>query len=145
MPVPVAVTHPKGAGLTAARPAELPTEGPFARLAKQRAEAEAQAKQQQQEAGQEKDQQQQNGHAAEAAAAAGGGAAAGPGPCSEAANGGAANGAAAAPSVAVRHLDFSYPGLGERARGRGGRRGAGLQVAAPPGAPSEAALCRGAR
>lgn len=32
MPIPLSVTNPKGVGLAAANPAELPTQGPFARL-----------------------------------------------------------------------------------------------------------------
>jgi hypothetical protein len=37
MPVPVAVTHPNGRGIVAATPSALETEGPFARLTKQKA------------------------------------------------------------------------------------------------------------
>lgn len=33
MPVPISVTNPKGVGLAAANPVELPTSGPFARAA----------------------------------------------------------------------------------------------------------------
>lgn len=50
MPVPVAVTHPKGKGIAAANATELQTEGPFARLAAKRAAAE------------ETEQQATNGH-----------------------------------------------------------------------------------
>lgn len=35
MPVPLSTTHANGAGLQAAQNAELPTSGPFARLAQQ--------------------------------------------------------------------------------------------------------------
>jgi CCR4-NOT complex subunit CAF16 len=88
-------------------PTELPTEGPFARLAKAK--------------------QQQEAAAAAAAAAAAGGAAAAVPSCGD---GGAAplptaeqqhNGAAAAnggggsePAISVRDLEFSYPGLDGR-------------------------------
>lgn len=118
MPVPLSVTHPKGAGLQAAKPATLPTEGPFARLARMKAEQEAAAA------------AAANGAAAGGAAAQDGAAAAAarsgdaaPGPGSAAA--GSQPGAAAAPgssssgsgpSILVQHLDFSYPGLGEQPR-----------------------------
>ena len=32
MPIPLSVTNPKGVGLVAANPSELPTQGPFSRL-----------------------------------------------------------------------------------------------------------------
>ncbi|GAB4824174.1 hypothetical protein N2152v2_011220 [Parachlorella kessleri] len=41
MPVPVSVTNPKGVGLGAASPSELPTSGPFARLGSQAASGQA--------------------------------------------------------------------------------------------------------
>jgi hypothetical protein len=107
MPVPIAVTHPQGAGLVAAKTAELPTEGPFARLARQRLEQQA---------------------APAAGAPAASADAAGPGPQSASADAqqqqhqqqqqrqqdaAAAGGGDATPSIGVRGLDFSYPGLGE--------------------------------
>lgn len=95
MPVPVSVTHPQGKGVTAAKLNALETEGPFARLAKQKAEAEQQQQQQQQGAAAHGSIQQQanlqqevpvtNGHME----------------C----------------SIAVNHLDFAYPGLGENTSG----------------------------
>lgn len=38
MPVPLSVTNPKAVGLVAAQAAELPTQGPFARMAQQPAD-----------------------------------------------------------------------------------------------------------
>jgi ABC-type multidrug transport system fused ATPase/permease subunit len=102
MPVPVSVTHPKGAGIQGANNNTLQTEGPFARIAKLKAEQEQQQQQQQQQ--QEQQAQQQppvNGHdkqkdVEQQSAAAG----------------------VTEHSIAVRHLDFAYPGLGEHAMSR---------------------------
>ncbi|GBF90133.1 ABC transporter I family protein [Raphidocelis subcapitata] len=110
MPVPISITHPKGAGLAAARPAELPTEGPFARLARLKEAQQQQDDQQQQQPsdGDAAPPAATPGPGSEAAVAAGAGAAAG---------GARADGAAAAaaePSILVDHLDFSYPGLDGR-------------------------------
>jgi hypothetical protein len=96
MPVPVSVTHPKGAGIQGANNNTLQTEGPFARLAKLKAEQEQQQQQQQQQPQQTQQQPQVNGHAKQQdgeqqSAAAG----------------------ATEHSIAVRHLDFAYPGLGK--------------------------------
>jgi hypothetical protein len=105
MPVPISITHPKGAGLAAARPAELPTEGPFARLARLKA-----AQQEQQQADQKEssgaDAAPSPGPGSEAAATQGGPAAA---PGSRA---GGPDAAGVEPSILVQHLDFAYPGLG---------------------------------
>lgn len=82
MPVPIAVTHPQGKGITAAHASELQTEGPFARVAAKRA------------AGEQNGQQPTaNGHTQQAEAAATG---------QEASSG----------NISVQHLSFSYPGLG---------------------------------
>jgi hypothetical protein len=95
MPVPVSVTHPKGAGIQGSNHNTLQTEGPFARLAKLKAEQEQQQQQQQQQQ-QAQQQPQVNGHAkqqdAEQQSAAAG---------------------VTEHSIAVSHLDFAYPGLGE--------------------------------
>jgi CCR4-NOT complex subunit CAF16 len=95
MPVPVATTHPLGKGLAVAKPEVLQSEGPFARMARLKAEAEAQQKAQQQE-------QPQAVQVSITASAVAASPAAEPAP------------AASAFSIAVSHLDFSYPGLGER-------------------------------
>jgi hypothetical protein len=96
MPVPVAVTHPKGAGLQSNTPATLETDGPFARLAKAAAAA-------------------QSGAPAPAAAAT----ATGEPP--QTANGSTQQqpqqqqqlgSTGQQLTVSVNHLDFSYPGLG---------------------------------
>jgi hypothetical protein len=107
MPVPIAVTHPTGAGLKAAQPATLDTAGPFARLAAKEAAERAAAEQQQQQQGSkdqqqlhqqqqsptQQQQQQPQTHAEQ--------------------NGVCANGAQEQqPTIVVDHLDFSYPGLG---------------------------------
>lgn len=96
MPVPIAVTHPKGAGLTAANPATLETAGPFARLAAAAAAAkEAAAAQQQQPQQQASVQQAQ------------------PQQTVTGSQQGVCNGHSEQQhTVAVDHLDFSYPGLG---------------------------------
>lgn len=99
MPVPISITHPKGAGLQAAKAAELPTEGPFARLARQ--------KQEQEQHGQQQQQQQaapQNGSAT--------GTQPGATASAEQQQHGQSN--SVPPSVFVQHLDFSYPGLDGR-------------------------------
>ena len=92
MPVPISVTHPKGAGLVAAAPSQLPTDGPFARLAQQKQEAET----------------RQEACSAE-------------GPSSSSPNGATAepvavastNGVGPSDSIVVSDLNFAYPGLGE--------------------------------
>eukprot|EP00878_Enallax_costatus_P043621 GHUV01051652.1.p1 GENE.GHUV01051652.1~~GHUV01051652.1.p1 ORF type:complete len:330 (+),score=71.13 GHUV01051652.1:356-1345(+) len=84
MPVPIAVTHPQGKGLTAAHASELQTEGPFARLAAKRAAAE-----------QNGQQIATNGHTQKSQAAEAGQDDSG---C----------------SISVKHLNFSYPGLDGR-------------------------------
>ncbi|KAI8464241.1 MAG: P-loop containing nucleoside triphosphate hydrolase protein [Monoraphidium minutum] len=101
MPVPIAVTHPKGAGLVAAKTAELPTEGPFARMARLKQEQEAQG---------------QAPAAQQAAAAPAAAVPAAPDAQPQGAGGadGSANGSGAAASISVQHLDFSYPGLDGR-------------------------------
>lgn len=108
MPVPIAVTHPTGAGLKAAQPATLDTAGPFARLAaaKEAAERAAaeQGQQQQHQQGSKKQQQQQQQQQS---------------PTQQqpqthtGQNGVCANGThEQQPTIVVDHLDFSYPGLG---------------------------------
>jgi hypothetical protein len=101
MPVPVAVTHPAGAGLVAAKPATLETSGPFARLAAAKEAAQRAAEEQQQQGQQQQQQQpqqqpqasiQQQSNAAQNVSCAG---------TSEQQN-----------TVVINHLDFSYPGLG---------------------------------
>lgn len=87
MPVPIAVTHPKGKGIAAANPAELQTEGPFARLAAKRT-AEPHG-----------EQQLINGNGQHAKISIDGRDSIGQDVCSC--------------SVRVSHLDFSYPGLGK--------------------------------
>lgn len=87
MPVPVSVTHPQGKGVAGAKQNALETEGPFARLARLKAEAE---QQQQQQAAVTATQQQASVAQAESAA-----------------NGDLQY------SIVVSHLDFAYPGLGE--------------------------------
>lgn len=86
MPVPVSVTHPKGAGIKAASAAVLPSEGPFERLKRQAAEAEAAA-----------------GTSAETAA-----------PSAAAPPATATADPTSTPAIEVRDLDFSYPGLDGR-------------------------------
>ena len=120
MPVPIAVTHPQGAGLKAAKAAELPTEGPFARMARLKAEQEAAAAAAAAANGGAQQCAAANGDAATAAAAAG------PGPGSQqqqqqavdamdADGAGAANGGSDdEPAIVVRDLEFSYPGLDGR-------------------------------
>lgn len=95
MPVPISVTHKKGVGLAAAQPAELPTEGPFARLKKD--------------------------DAADGENAAGGGAQQGPAASQQQqqqqdVQGGSVASSAADTAVATNCLSFSYPDIGERAR-----------------------------
>lgn len=102
MPVPIAVTHPSGAGLKAAQPATLDTAGPFARLAAAKEAAERAAAEQQQQQLQQgsKEQQQQNLTQQQ------------PQTHTEQ-NGVCANGTQEQqPTIVVDHLDFSYPGLG---------------------------------
>jgi hypothetical protein len=82
-------SYVQGKGLTAANATELPSEGPFARMARLRAEAEANQ--------QEKDQKDTQQPAVNLTAPAGP-AVSNPSPSC---------------SVAVNHLDFSYPGLGK--------------------------------
>jgi CCR4-NOT complex subunit CAF16 len=115
MPVPVSVTHPKGAGIKAASAAVLPSEGPFERL-KRQAEA--------------------------AAAAAGGGAAAAPAAPADAASAAATTTATVAnPSapattpqaIEVDNLEFSYPGLDGRPVPGLPPLISGMRLALPPG------------
>lgn len=84
MPVPVASTHPSGLGLKAATVAELPTEGPFERMARMAREAAANPV-------------AVSTKAADVAVA----------PVVE------ASPVPAPGCVDLRHLTFSYPGLGE--------------------------------
>jgi hypothetical protein len=96
MPVPIAVTHPKGAGLTAANPATLETAGPFARLAAAAAAAKEAAAAEQQQPQQPTSIQQAEPQQAVTGSQQG-----------------VCNGHSEQQyTVAVDHLDFSYPGLG---------------------------------
>lgn len=91
MPIPLSATHPqaKAAG-AAATHAELPTAGPFARLAADAAAAGSSGE------------QAATGAQQQAPAAAGAGDGAGP------------RGSSAEPSaIATHHLNFFYPGIGE--------------------------------
>lgn len=103
MPVPISVTHPKGAGLSAATPATLETAGPFARLKAAAEKAAAEQQQQQQSHSTDEVQQQQSSSQSQ------------PQQQHQAQNGICINGSAAEEqhTVAVDHLTFSYPGLGE--------------------------------
>jgi hypothetical protein len=96
MPVPVSITHPQGKGLVAAKPEEMQSEGPFARMARLKVEAEAQKEAQQQQEPKQVDAEAPAGAAPAAPAAE-----AAPVPSS-------------GTSIVINHLDFSYPGLGER-------------------------------
>ena len=105
MPVPISVTHPKGAGLAAANPAMLDTSGPFARLAaaKEAAQRAAEAdKQQQQQQQQQAEQQPQHGSSLQQCTDAG-------------QNGACGRDQHEQLTVVVDHLDFAYPGLGKLA------------------------------
>lgn len=112
MPVPISVTHPKGAGIAAANPATLDTSGPFARLAAAKeaaaaaTAAEAGNKQQQQQL----DHQQQNLQQTDAGQ-----------------DGVCAKDQQEQPAVVVQHLDFAYPGLGGEAQRRQAPSGWGRQ------------------
>ena len=90
MPVPLSVTNPKAVGLAAAQAAELPTQGPFARMAAAAAVVE----------------QPGNGTGAGAA----GTAVVQPGPSGTAAANGSSD--AGVPAVATNNLTFCYPDLG---------------------------------
>jgi hypothetical protein len=96
MPVPISVTHPKGKGLTAAAPSQLPTDGPFARLA----------------------QRQQEGEARQEACNADLASISGSNGAKDAHDAAASSsGAGTSESVVVADLNFAYPGLGERGTG----------------------------
>ncbi|GLC46075.1 hypothetical protein PLESTM_001822700 [Pleodorina starrii] len=91
MPVPVSITNPNGKGLAAASPSQLPTDGPFARLKAQAAQASAAAGKTEPSAVQEPQR----------------------GP-SDAADQPVPSTSAPAGSIEVRHLNFAYPGLDGR-------------------------------
>jgi len=95
MPVPISVTHPNGKGIAAANLTVLASEGPFARAARLRAEAEAATAAQTKSDGNDvssNDHDKSNGDACETSGS-------GAQHCSS-------------ESVVVNHLSFSYPGLG---------------------------------
>lgn len=99
MPVPISVTHPKGAGLVAAMPATLETSGPFARLAAAKTAAEATAAAEAQAAEQQHGAEQRHSSAVQQQQDAG-------------QNGVCGNGSAEEHTIVVDHLGFAYPGLG---------------------------------
>ncbi len=93
MPIPISVTNPKGVGLAAASPAELPTSGPFARLGG----AQASSSQLGSKEGAAAQQQAVGSNVDQAAAGAA-----------------QANGMAKEEcSIETHHLNFWYPGVGE--------------------------------
>lgn len=87
--MPISVTHPQGKGLTAATLTTAETDGPFA---KYKAAAKAA-----QECSTSNGANESNGSAAAVAA-----------------KGAEAQEGSPAPAVEVQHLNFAYPGLGER-------------------------------
>lgn len=93
MPVPISITHPQGKGLQSATPAIAQSEGPFARAARLRAEAEAAAVAQAASTDAIIGNENTSGSVLESEQPSTSGA-----------------------SVVVEHLSFSYPGLGTRQR-----------------------------